>query len=142
MYWKGSGWWSFGQGSTSSPWGEKFTRPKISKDYKNWVTNQIESELEPSLINEKNQYKELDEKIMLWLRLKEGIDIKELFNEQKWNKKKVEINYKKLLIEWDKYLDNGLLINIGNRFFLSNPKGMELSNQVMISMFKWWDKIC
>ena len=47
-----------------------------------------------------------------------------------------------LLIEWDKYLDNGLLINIGNRFFLSNPKGMELSNQVMISMFKWWDKIC
>ena len=76
------------------------------------------------------------------MRLKEGIDVKELFNEQKWNKKKVEINYKKLLIEWDKYLDNGLLINIGNRFFLSNPKGMELSNQVMISMFKWWDKIC
>ena len=142
VYWKGSGWWGFGQGSTSSPWGEKFTRPKISKDYKNWVTNQSESELEPSLINEKNQYKELDEKIMLGLRLKEGIDIKELFNEQKWNKKKVEINYKKLLIEWDKYLDNGLLINIGNRFFLSNPKGMELSNQVMISMFKWWDKIC
>ena len=142
VYWKGSGWWGFGQGSTSSPWGEKFTRPKISKDYKNWVTNQSESELEPSLINEKNQYKELDEKIMLGLRLKEGIDIKELFNEQKWNKKKVEINYRKLLIEWDKYLDNGLLINIGNRFFLSNPKGMELSNQVMISMFKWWDKIC
>jgi len=142
VYWKGSGWWGFGQGSTSSPWGEKFTRPKISKDYKNWVTNQSESELEPSLINEKNQYKELDEKIMLGLRLKEGIDIKELFNEQKWNKKKVEINYKKLLIEWDKYLDNGLLVNIGNRFFLSNPKGMELSNQVMISMFKWWDKIC
>ena len=98
VYWKGSGWWGFGQGSTSSPWGEKITRPKISKDYKNWVTNQSESELEPSLINEKNQYKELDEKIMLGLRLKEGIDIKELFNEQKWNKKKVEINYKKLLI--------------------------------------------
>ena len=30
VYWKGLGWWSFGQGSTSSPWGENFTRPRIS----------------------------------------------------------------------------------------------------------------
>ena len=37
VYWKGLGWWSFGQGSTSSPWGENFTRPRISKDYKKWV---------------------------------------------------------------------------------------------------------
>ena len=42
VYWSGLGWWSFGQGSTSSPWGEKFTRPRISKDYKKWVTKQCE----------------------------------------------------------------------------------------------------
>ena len=29
----------------------------------------------------------------------------------------------------------------GNRFFLSEPNGMELSNQVLVSMFKWWDEI-
>ena len=27
VYWSGSGWWGFGQGSTSSPWGRKLTRP-------------------------------------------------------------------------------------------------------------------
>ena len=39
------------------------------------------------------------------------------------------------------YLGSGLLVRNGNRFFLSDPKGMELSNQILISMFKWWDKI-
>ena len=35
----------------------------------------------------------------------------------------------------------GLLVRKGNRFFLSDPKGMELCNQVLVSMFKWWNKI-
>ena len=33
------------------------------------------------------------------------------------------------------------LVRKGNRFFLSEPNGMELSNQVLVSMFKWWDEI-
>ena len=51
------------------------------------------------------------------------------------------LNLKKLLQEWDRFLESGLLKRKGNRFFLSNPKGMELSNQILISMFKWWDEI-
>ena len=47
----------------------------------------------------------------------------------------------KLLEEWERFLESGLLIRKGNRFFLSEPNGMELSNQVLVSMFKWWDKI-
>jgi oxygen-independent coproporphyrinogen-3 oxidase len=46
-----------------------------------------------------------------------------------------------LLEEWEGFLESGLLVKIGNRFFLSEPQGMELSNQILISMFKWWDKI-
>ena len=141
VYWSGSGWWSFGQGSTSSPWGEKFTRPRISKEYKEWVTRQCEFNLDSSLTNEEFVYKELDEKIMLGLRLKEGIDIHELFEEQNWGEKKFKRNLDKLLEEWEGFLENGFLLRKGNRFFLSNPKGMELSNQILISMFKWWEKI-
>ena len=74
VYWSGLGWWSFGQGSTSAPWGEKFTRPRVSKEYKEWVTRQYELYLDSSLTNKEFVYKELDEKIMLGLRLKEGID--------------------------------------------------------------------
>jgi len=46
-----------------------------------------------------------------------------------------------LVEEWEKFLESGLLVRKGNRFFLSEPNGMELSNQVLVSMFKWWDEI-
>ena len=141
VYWSGSGWWSFGQGSTSSPWGKKFTRPRVSKKYKEWVITQCELNLDSSLINNYFVYEELDEKIMLGLRLKEGIDIYEVFREQNWENKKFERNFSKLLVEWAKFIESGLLVRKGNRFFLSEPKGMELSNQVLVSMFKWWDEI-
>ena len=141
VYWKGTGWWSFGQGSTSSPWGEKFTRPRISKEYKKWVTEQCKIDLDPSLINKDHLYLDLDEKLMLGLRLKEGVNIKKLFNEQNWDKKTSEINLKNLLKEWDQFLESGLLLKKGNRYFLSDPQGMELSNQIIISMFKWWEKV-
>jgi len=141
VYWRGSGWWSFGQGSTSSPWGEKLTRPRVSKEYKEWVIEQCEVNLDSSLINNNFVYKELDEKIMLGLRLKEGVDLYKLFKEQNWENKKFESNFIKLIKEWEKFLESGLLIRKGNRFFLSDPKGMELSNQILISMFKWWDDI-
>ncbi len=141
VYWTGLGWWSFGQGSTSSPWGEKFTRPRISKEYKKWVINQCENSLDSSLVNKGFLYRELDEKIMLGMRLREGVDIYKLFEEQKWEKKEFENNLRSLLKEWEMYLESGLLVRNGNRFLLSDPKGMELSNQILISMFKWWDNI-
>jgi len=78
---------------------------------------------------------------MLGLRLKEGVDIKEVFKEQIWEIKKSERNFSKLLQEWERFLESDLLVRNGNRFFLSEPNGMELSNQVLVSMFKWWDEI-
>ena len=141
VYWSGFGWWSFGQGSTSSPWGEKLTRPRVSKEYKDWVIKQCEQNLDSSLINKDFVYQELDEKIMLGLRLKEGIDIYKLFKEQDWENTKFERNLRCLLKEWERFLESGLLVRKGNRFFLSDPKGMDLSNQILISMFKWWDDI-
>ena len=141
VYLSGFGWWSFGQGSTSSPWGKKLTRPRISKEYKKWVIGQHNQNLDSSLVSKDFIYKEIDEKIMLGLRLKEGIDIYEVLREQNWGNKKFKINFSKLLKEWEKFIESGLLLRNGNRFFLSDPKGMELSNQILIAMFKWWDEI-
>ena len=78
---------------------------------------------------------------MLGLRLKEGVDIYEVLKEQNWGNKKFKINFSKLLKEWEKFIESGLLLRNGNRFFLSDPKGMELSNQILISMFKWWESV-
>ena len=141
VYWSGSGWWSFGQGSTSSPWGEKFTRPRLSKEYKEWVNKQYEIGLEHSLVNNDYFYRELDEQIMLGMRLREGVDIFQLFNEQNWDEKTIKTNLRKLIREWDVFMESGLLIKNGKRLFLNDPKGMDLSNQILVSMFKWWNKI-
>ena len=78
---------------------------------------------------------------MLGLRLKEGIDIYKLFREQNWENKTSKNNLRKLLEAWARFLESGLLLRKGNRFFLSDPKGIELSNQILIAMFKWWDDI-
>ena len=43
--------------------------------------------------------------------------------------------------KWEKFLESGLLVRKGNRFFFSEPNGMELSNQILVSMFRWWDEI-
>ena len=141
VYWKGKGWWGFGQGATSAPWGEKLERPRVSKEYKEWVTNQCDSKLDSSLENKDFLYREIDERIMLGLRLREGVNIRKLLMEQNWNKKELDSNLGKLLEEWKNFLENGLLTKEGDRFFLSDPRGMELSNQILISMFRWWDEI-
>ena len=78
---------------------------------------------------------------MLGLRLKEGLDIKEVLKEQNWGNKKFESNFSKLVEEWERFLKSGLLVRKGNRFLLSEPSGMELSNQVLVSMFRGWDEI-
>jgi len=47
----------------------------------------------------------------------------------------------KLLKILDKYKVTGLLLNQGERYFLSDPIGMDLSNQILIDMFKWSELI-
>jgi len=141
VYWNGLGWWSFGQGSTSSPWGIKFTRPRQNKEYKKWVINQIKVNLDESLIDTSYRNVDLDEKIMLGLRLKEGINIKRAFKENGWDEMTSKTNFDKLIKIWERYKAVGLVCNEGDRYYLSDPKGMELSNQVLISMFEWWENI-
>ena len=72
--------------------------------------------------------------------IRDSINIYNLLNEQHWDNKKSKIALTKLLKAWAPFLESGLLIKRGNRFFLSDPKGMELSNQILVSMFRWWEK--
>ena len=78
---------------------------------------------------------------MLNLRTKEGVNVRNLMRNYGWSFEKIEVNYLKLIKTWKKYIDGGLLEKEGDRLFLSDPKGMELSNQILIDMFNWWEKI-
>ena len=119
----------------------KFTRPRVSKEYKKWVDQQYELKLEDSLLKTNNKTIDLDERIMLGMRLKEGVNFKRLFFEHGWKSEKSEKNLMKLLKILDKYKVTGLLLNQGERYFLSDPIGMDLSNQILIDMFKWSELI-
>ncbi len=141
VYWRGFGWWGFGQGATSSPWGMRFTRPRTIKKYKEWVDSQFNEKKEESLSIKSSTFLDLDERIMLGMRLKEGLNIKKLFSEQGWDKEKSDFYLGKLLKSWENYRKNDILCKEGDRFFLSQPKGMELSNQVLVTMFSWWDDV-
>ncbi len=37
VYWSGAGWWGFGLGATSAPWGERQARPRTRAAYADWL---------------------------------------------------------------------------------------------------------
>ncbi len=141
MYWSGSGWWGFGMGSTSAPWGQRLARPKTIVSYRNWILSQEREGVDPTLSLVNAQPMPLDELLMIGLRRREGVHLESLAISSGWNKEECD-QYLSLLIEsWSEFLLNGLLIEQAGRFFLSNPKGMEVSNQVLIQMMIWWDSL-
>ncbi|WP_269606662.1 radical SAM family heme chaperone HemW [Prochlorococcus marinus] len=141
MYWSGSGWWGFGMGATSSPWGERFSRPRTIAGYKNWLEQQESQLLEKTLLNEISTPMPLDELLMIGLRRREGVHFEELAKNVGWTQKECDKNLKLLEEYWLNYLKEGSILRNNGRYFLSDPKGMQISNQILIQMFLWWDSL-
>ena len=141
MYWSGSGWWGFGMGATSAPWGERFSRPKTIAGYKKWLERQESQLLEKTLFSEKSKPMPLDELIMIGLRRREGIHLEELAKKSGWKQKECDKNLELLDKFWINSLNEGTLIKNNGRYFLSDPRGMQISNQILIQMFLWWDSL-
>ena len=141
VYWSGSGWWGFGMGATSAPWGERFSRPRTIAGYKKWLDQQQSQLLEKTLFNEKSKPMPLDELLMIGLRRREGVHLEELAKNVGWTQKECDKNLELLEKFWLNSLNEGTLLRNNGRYFLSNPKGMQISNQVLIQMFLWWDSL-
>ena len=141
MYWSGSGWWGFGMGATSAPWGKRFSRPRTIAAYKKWVEQQESQLLEKTLFNDESRSMPLDELLMIGLRRREGVDFEELSKSVGWTQKECDKNLKLLEKYWLTYLKEGYLLKKNGRYFLNDPKGMQISNQILIQMFIWWDSL-
>ena len=141
VYWSGSGWWGFGMGATSSPYGIRFSRPKTIEGYKKWVKDQELKGIEDSLSLKNNSMMDLDELIMVGLRRREGVDLDSLFSKWGWNVSQKEEYLFHLLVRWKPFIEKGFLINKGKRFKLTNPSGMNISNQILVEMILWWDAL-
>ena len=141
VYWSGSGWWGFGMGATSAPWGERFTRPRTIAGYEKWLKQQESQFSEKALCNEKSKPMPLDELLMIGLRRREGVHFEELAKNVGWTQKECDKNLKLLENFWLDSLKDGSLLRNNGRYFLSDPKGMQISNQILIQMFLWWDSL-
>ncbi len=141
VYWSGSGWWGFGQGATSAPWGVRFARPRTSQAYKSWVEEQESQGLEPSLQLTHAGSMDFDEQLMVGLRRREGVDLMLLAKRWGWDQKQSEEYLSRLLFFWKDAIERGWLTRQGWRLQLSDPLGMEISNQVLVQMMLWWESL-
>ncbi len=141
VYWSGSGWWGFGQGATSAPWGQRFSRPRTRAEYQNWLEGQECNQLEPSLKLIHTTQMTFDEQLMVGLRRREGVDLSSLANLWGWDHNQFEEYMSSLRFFWRDAIERGWLKNHGWRYYLTDPDGMDLSNQVFVQMLLWWDSL-
>ncbi|BEV35758.1 radical SAM family heme chaperone HemW [Synechococcus sp. M16CYN] len=120
VYWSGSGWWGFGMGATSAPWGERLTRPRTRDAYAAWLNNDYVPQFGSGM--------PLDEQLLVGLRRAEGVNLS-------------TIDATALEQRWAPFLAQGLLQRRAKRWCLSDPEGMALSNRILIEVVLWWDSL-
>ena len=141
VYWSGSGWWGFGMGATSAPWGTRLARPRTRKDYKKWVESQEINGLDSSLMVENFQPIPLDDQLIVGLRRREGVDLESVGLDWGWDENQCKKYMNFLISRWDDFLARGFLRKVGNRICLSNPEGMEISNKIFVEVILWWESL-
>ncbi len=141
VYWSGAGWWGFGLGATSCPWGTRLTRPRRREDYENWLASQEIDGLDSTLVAANYSPVQLDDLILVGLRRREGVDFDELARSYGWSKDKSSSSFKELEMRWDSFIQKGWMKCRGKRFFLSDGYGMNFSNQVLVEMISWWESL-
>jgi len=125
VYWENRPYYGFGMGAASYVEGKRFTRPRKTKEYYQWVQAGavIDCEVTPP--------KEvLLETLMLGLRLAEGVSLVALA--EAFGEEKVEEICRCLQL----YIDKGWVEVAGGRLRLSDPQGFLFSNVVLAELFE------
>ncbi|MFM2061266.1 MAG: hypothetical protein RLZZ507_936 [Cyanobacteriota bacterium] len=125
VYWQNLSYYGFGMGAASYVQGKRFTRPRKTKEYYQWLENGAIIDCEITPLEE-----ELLETLMLGLRLAEGLSLTELVN--KFGTEKVE-EIKRCL---QPYFPQGWVEIVGERLRLTDPDGFLFSNVVLADLFE------
>ncbi|MBD2137596.1 coproporphyrinogen III oxidase [Anabaena sp. FACHB-1237] len=124
VYWENRSYYGFGMGSTSYIAGKRFTRPRKTQEYYQWVENggiidcQITS-LEDRLL----------ETLMLGLRLAEGVNLSNLI-EQFGDDQVLKI---KTCLQ--PYIDKNWVEIMNDKLRLTDPEGFIFSNVMLSKLF-------
>jgi oxygen-independent coproporphyrinogen-3 oxidase len=134
VYWGGGSWWGFGMGATSCLAGQRQARPRRRDDYVSWVrggagqTGLMEEEARGSL--------PVEDLLLVGLRRREGVNLRELAALQGLSHQSME----DLRGHLQPFLSQGLLLVEGDRWRLSDPAGLCLSNLVLREWLEWWER--
>ena len=128
VYWSGAGWWGFGMGATSAPWGERLARPRTREGYAAWLA---QAEGSGALQLERGAGMPVDERLLVGLRRREGVHLPQLLGEAGC------VQLRQRLEPWWR---EGLLRIEGPRWRLSDPAGLALSNGVLRELLAWWQE--
>jgi len=136
VYWSGAGWWGFGLGATSAPWGERQARPRTREAYGRWLAagpgqgpqGDGERERPPGGMP-------FEERVMVGLRRREGVSMADLARAYRIAPvDQAELRHRLACFE-----RSGLLVIEGPRWKLRDPEGLALSNAVLREILVWWD---
>ncbi len=125
VYWQNRPYYGFGMGAASYIQGKRFTRPRKTQEYYQWLKNGavIDCEVTP-------QADVLLETLMLGLRLAEGISLNSLAT--KFGNHQVE----KIQSCLQPYFAQGWVKIIGDRLRFSDPDGFIFSNVMLAKLFE------
>ena len=140
VYWSGAGWWGFGLGATSAPWGQRQARPRTRAAYADWLaqappTGPGDGSPQP-LVAAPGAGLPFDERLLVGLRRREGVRLVELADQAGVTSPELE----DLLNRWQPFRQRGLLLQEGRRWRLSDPEGLALSNGVLRELVAWWEE--
>ena len=121
--------------------GHQICSSKTIEGYEKWLYQQEREGVDNSLLKSNAQKIDLDDQILVGLRRREGVDLDALGESWGWNQDECEIYMNSLKSHWKEFFETGCLKNLGNRIALSDPHGMEISNQILVEMILWWDSL-
>ena len=139
VYWSGAGWWAFGLGATSAPWGERFARPRTREAYALWLNQQQRDGPHASLLQKSALPLTLEDRLLVGLRRREGVDLLQQAQCCGWTVQRCSLHLPELERRWEEFLTQGLMVQRGRRWRLTDPLGMALSNQILVEVVQWWD---
>ena len=131
VYWSGAGWWGFGLGATSAPWGQRLARPRTRAAYAKWL-----AESPPANRGTQAPGLPFDERLLVGLRRREGVRLADLAGQAGVTSSELG----DLLGRWQPFRERGLLLQEGPRWRLSDPEGLALSNGVLRELVAWWEE--
>ncbi|MEB3317812.1 MAG: coproporphyrinogen-III oxidase family protein [Cyanobacteriota bacterium] len=128
VYWSGAGWWGFGMGATSAPFGRRLARPRTREGYGRWVRQGGGPEGPMATAFP------LDERVLVGLRRREGVNLRDLLAQAGLGAEALASIHNHL----GPWIERRCLRIEADRWRLTDPEGLALSSSVLRDFMGWW----